>query len=57
MKLFISSCVYKENENVNGSGLLYRIPCNQFEKNGWKTASIMQLPILTLNNIEALFGE
>lgn len=56
MKLFISSCVYKEDEDVNSSGLAYRIPCNQFEKNGWKTASIMQLPKLTLSNIEALVG-
>jgi hypothetical protein len=56
MKLFISSCIYKENENLDSSSLVYRIPCVHFEKNGWKVASITQLPNLTLNNIEALFG-
>lgn len=56
MKLFISSSNYKENENVDSSSLVYRIPCVQFEKNGWKIASITELPILTLGNIERLYG-
>ncbi|MDB4507500.1 hypothetical protein N9064_01260 [bacterium] len=56
MKLFISSCNFKENENIDGSSLVYRIPCVQFENNGWKIASIKELPILTLGNIERLFG-
>lgn len=56
MKLFISSCNYKEDEDVDSSGLVYRIPCVQFEKNGWKLATIKQLPNLTLKNIEAFCG-
>ena len=55
MKLFISSYNFKENENVDNSSLVYRIPCLQFKKNGWKLACIKELPILTLGNIEALF--
>lgn len=56
MKLFISSCNFKENQNVDDSSLIYRIPCLQFENNGWKIASVTELPILTLGNIERLFG-
>ena len=56
MKLFISSCNFKEDDNVDSSNLAYRIPCVQFEKNGWKTASITELPNLTIGNIERLCG-
>ena len=56
MKLFISSCNFKEDDNVDSSNLAYRIPCVQFEKNGWKIASIRELPSLTIGNIERLFG-
>ena len=56
MKLFICGCVYKENQNVDGSSLIYRIPCVQFEKNGWKVASTKDIKILTLKNIETFCG-
>ena len=56
MKLFISSYNYEENQNIDSSNLGYRIPCVQFKKNGWKTASITQLPSLTIGNIERLYG-
>ena len=56
MKLFISSYNFKENENVDSSSLVYRIPCVQFQNNGWKIASITELPSLTIGNIERLLG-
>lgn len=56
MKLFISSCNFKENQNVDSSSLVYRIPCIQFEKNGWKIACITELPILTFGIIERIYG-
>ena len=57
MKLFISSSDIKEDQNIDNSSLLYRIPITQFQNNGWKTATISDIPNLTLKNIQNFCGE
>ena len=53
MKLFISSYNYEKDQNINNSNLVYRIPCVQFKNNGWKIATIDDLPFLSLDVIKS----